>query len=195
MRDPIDLDGGRDDYLAGFDLVHSSVYSGTESVLPRLRTRRPLVSFDLSSEPEFRTPEYLDRVAPHCDVVLFSCAGLDESASFALLDEAVRRGAGLALGTRGTDGALTTDGRVHRTAPARVVAPDAEIVDTMGCGDAFMAGFLVSLYASGWRRDRRPDAAALQSALDAGADAAHDQCFVEGAFGHGRPTPAAASMW
>lgn len=184
VRDPIDLDDGREAYAAGFDLVHSSVYSGTEAQLPRLRGHDVLVSFDLSSEPAYREPGYLDRVAPFTDLVLFSCAGLDEPEAFALLDDAVRRGAGLALGTRGVDGALVTDGRHRVSAPARLVA-DGDVVDTMGCGDAFLAGFLVELHGAGWRRGSAPAASDLAAALEAGAEAAREQCLVEGAFARG----------
>lgn len=196
VREPIDLAEGREHYAATFDVVHSSVYSGTESQLPLLRRHDVLISFDLSSETEFRTPTYLDRVAPFADLVLLSCAGLDEQDAFAVLDDAVRRGARLALGTRGTDDALVTDGRVRCSAPARLVA-EHEIVDTMGCGDAFLAGFLVALHAAGWRRDADPAASALRAALEAGADAARDQCLVEGAFAGGRPSgePVTANMW
>lgn len=197
VGDPIDLEAGREEYAAGFDLVHSSVYSRTESQLPRLRRHDVLVSFDLSSEPEFRSRDYLDRVAPHADLVLLSCAGLDEGAAFELLEDAVHHGAGIALGTRGTEGALVTDGRVRRSAPARLLGHDEELVDTMGCGDAFLAGFLVALHSSGWRRGSAPTASALEAALEVGADAAHDQCLVEGAFARGRRSgdPVPASMW
>lgn len=197
VSEPIDLDDGREAYAAEFDLVHSSVYSRTESELPRLRAHDVLVSYDLSSEAEFRSAAYLDRVAPAADLVLLSCAGLDEAAAWSVLDEAVGRGAGIALGTRGTDGALVTDGRVRRTAPARLLADDEQLVDTMGCGDAFLAGFLVALHGAGWRRDSAPTAPALQAALKAGADAAHDQCLIEGAFARGRRSgdPVPASMW
>lgn len=184
VREPIDLDDGREEYAAGFDLVHSSVYSGTEPELPRLRRHDVLVSFDLSSEPDYRRPEYLDRVAPFTDLVLLSCAGLDEPEAFALLDDVVRRGAGLALGTRGADGALVTDGRTRASAPARLVA-DGDVVDTMGCGDAFLAGFLVELHCAGWRRGSTPGVPALEAALAAGAEAAREQCLVEGAFARG----------
>ncbi|MFD5214145.1 PfkB family carbohydrate kinase [Microbacterium sp. NPDC058345] len=197
VREPIDLDEGREEYAAGFDLVHSSVYSRTESQLPRLRRHHALVTFDLSSEAEFREPAYLDRIAPFADLVLLSCAELDEDAAFALLEEVVVRGAGLALGTRGTDGALITDGRVRRSAPARRIPDDVDLIDTMGCGDAFLAGFLVALHGRGWRRGSIPTGDDLHSALEAGADAAHDQCFVEGAFERGRPSddPVPANMW
>ncbi|WP_189348451.1 PfkB family carbohydrate kinase [Zhihengliuella salsuginis] len=184
VREPINLDGSREAYAAGFDVVHSSVYSGTEAELPRLRAHDVLVSFDLSSEPEFRAPDYLDRVSPFTDLVLLSCEGLDELEAFALLDDAVRRGAGLALGTRGTGGALVTDGRLRCSAPAQRI-PDDDVIDTMGCGDAFLAGFLVALHGAGWRRRSNPTAPQLQAALEAGAAAAREQCLVEGAFARG----------
>lgn len=197
VTSPIDLNDGRADYAAGFDLVHSSVYSKTESQLPRLHELGVLVSFDLSSEKEFREPSYLDLVAPYADVVLLSCAGLDDDGAFAVLDRAVHHGASLAVGTRGTDGALVTDGAVRVAAPAHLLTDEADLVDTMGCGDAFLAGFLVALHGAGWSRATPPTVEDLRRALSAGADAARDQCLVEGAFSRGRRSGAtvAANMW
>ncbi|KZE95394.1 Fructosamine kinase FrlD [Agromyces sp. NDB4Y10] len=188
VRSPLELDDDLLAYAASFDLVHSSVYSRSESQLPRLAGTGALVSFDLSSEDEFRTDAYLDLVAPHADLVLLSCShlGLDETE--ALLARAVDRGASVALATRGTDGAVVTDGTLTVAAPARLVEDPATIVDTMGCGDAFLAGFVVSLLGSGWTPASRPSRDRLAAALAAGADAAYDQCFVEGAFGRARPS-------
>lgn len=197
VREPVTLDEGRLAYVSAFDLVHSSVYSRVEAELPRLDDADVLVSYDLSSEDEFRSAEYLDRVAPHLDLALVSCSGLADDEARALLDEIVRRGASIALGTRGTDGAVVTDGRVWRDAPARRIEDESAIVDTMGCGDAFLAGFIVSLLGAGWSRSAAPSGADLERALTAGADAAWAQCFVEGAFGRGRPVgdAVASSMW
>lgn len=197
VREPVTLEETGLGGAAGFDLVHSSVYSRVESQLPLLHRTGALVSYDLSSEPEFRTAEYLDRVAPHLDLALVSCSGLDEAEAAALLDDIVRRGASVALGTRGTEGALVSDGRARLGAPARIIDDAGALVDTMGCGDAFLAGFVVSLLGDGWHRDVAPDGAALARALTAGADAAWSQCFVEGAFGRGRPVgdAVASSMW
>ncbi|WP_084961758.1 PfkB family carbohydrate kinase [Thermoactinospora rubra] len=185
VREPLVLDDSLLDYVAGFSLVHSSVYSRSESELPKLAALPTLVSFDLSSEEDYRTPGYLDLVCPHADLVLLSCSHLDEAATRALLADAVRRGARLALATRGVEGAIATDGAVTAATPARPVGRG--LVDTMGCGDAFLAGFAVSLLRDGWSARAVPDEAMLSRALRAGAGAAHDQCFVEGAFGHGRP--------
>ncbi|GAA3441377.1 PfkB family carbohydrate kinase [Planomonospora venezuelensis] len=193
VREPLVLDGGLLAYASSFDLVHSSVYSRSESELPKLAGLGTLVSFDLSSEEEFRTPAYLDRICPHADLVLLSCSHLDEAGTRDLLAEAVRRGAAVALATRGVDGAMACDGRVTVTAPARRVADPRGIVDTMGCGDAFLTGFAVSLLRGGWSPDAPPRHRMIEDALRAGADTAYGQCFVEGAFGCGRP--AMASMW
>lgn len=197
VRAPLELDEALLEYVSGFDLVHSSVYSRSEPQLPKLAAARALVSFDLSSEDEFRTPEYLDRVCPHADLVLLSCSHLDEAATRALLADAVARGASIALGTRGTDGAVVTDGTVTVAAAAHLVDDPTAIIDTMGCGDAFLGGFIVSLLSTGWNRVSPPSREQLAAALEAGADAAYEQCFVEGAFGRARPSgeAVAASMW
>ncbi|MFJ8542454.1 PfkB family carbohydrate kinase [Streptomyces sp. NPDC093586] len=190
VREPLVLDPGLLAYAASFSLVHSSVYSRTEAELPRLATAGPLISFDFSDEEEFRTSAYLDRVCPHVDLALLSCSHLDESATRGLLAEVVGRGAGTALATRGLEGAIAYDGRVTVTAPARFADPGS-MSDTMGCGDAFLAGFVVALLREGWSRRAAPAPDTLEHALRQGSRAAYHQCFVEAAFGHGRPAPAA----
>jgi fructoselysine 6-kinase len=84
---------------------------------------------------------------------------------------------------------MAFDGHDLVTAPARLVEEPEKIVDTMGCGDAFLAGFVVSLLRDGWRKGAAPGRDLMGRALRAGADSAYDQCFVEGAFGLGRPSP------
>ncbi|MET9515589.1 PfkB family carbohydrate kinase [Streptomyces sp. NPDC002994] len=196
VREPLALDSELLAYVASFDLVHSSVYSRSESELPKLGGLGPLLSFDLSSDDEFRTPAYLDRVCPYADLVLLSCSHLDETATQALLAEVVERGARLALATRGVDGAIAHDGRTTVAAPARRVGAARALVDTMGCGDAFLTGFAVSLLRGGWSPGTPPERHLIERALHDGAGTAHAQCFVEGAFGHGRPSgqPVVSSM-
>ncbi|MGW5281784.1 PfkB family carbohydrate kinase [Streptomyces collinus] len=115
---------------------------------------------------------------------------MDEAATRRLLEAVAARGAGMVPATRGLAGAAVYDGRALVTAPAHT-ADAGSMADTMGSGDAFLAGFTVSLLQDGWSRGNPPAAAALERALRHGARSAHDQCFVEAAFGHGRPTTTA----
>ncbi|WP_435271346.1 hypothetical protein [Streptomyces sp. 1222.5] len=115
----------RSAYATSFSLVHSSVHSRTEAELPALAKAGSLVSFDFSAEEEFRTPAYLDRVCPQVDLATLSCSHLEEAATRGLLAEAVRRGAGMALATRGLDGAIAHDGRTTAATPASAADPDA----------------------------------------------------------------------
>ncbi|MEO6201332.1 MAG: PfkB family carbohydrate kinase [Cryobacterium sp.] len=191
VSQPLVLDEGLVAYASGFDVVHSSVYSGSEAELGKLRAGDALVSYDFSSEAAYRTPEYLDRVCPFVDLALISCSHLTEEATRTLLSELVARGAGLALATRGTADALVFDGDAFQSAPAELIADSSLIVDTMGCGDAFVAAFMVSLLETGWGRATAPTERTLQTALAAGSAFAARQCLAEGAFGHGQRDPAA----
>lgn len=170
------------DYLAEFGLVHSSGYAGYESVLPALRPLPGLVSFDFSDDAHLRTPEYLDTVCPYVDLALFSCSGTSAEGTRDLLAEAVRRGAGCALGTRGTDGSVFFDGARFHEAPAE---PVTDPLDTMGCGDAFVTAFMLGLAESGWTRTTPFAQAAVGPAMREAAAFAAECVRTEGAFGHG----------
>lgn len=183
---PIILDDGLIRYIADFDLVHSSVYSALESQLPLLRDLDTLVSFDLSSENEYRDAAYLDLVCPHADLVLVSASDLSVEETEILLVRAVNAGSRLALATRGTDGAILWNGTEFVRGTAVAVAQD-EIADTMGCGDAFLTAFVVTLLTLGWSRDHLPSTAGQSESLAAGAEFAARQCLTAGAFGHGTP--------
>jgi len=182
--DPVHLAGDLLDYAAGFDLVHSSVYSGSEGCLPLLREHSPLISFDLSSEAAYRHPSYLDRVCPHLDLALISASHLSPDDTRVLLADIVDRGAGLALATRGTAGAVLYTGKEFIEADA-VTVPAEHMIDTMGCGDAYLSAFVMAMLASGWSRTVTPGADAVRLSLEAAAVFAAQQCTVEGAFGHG----------
>jgi fructokinase len=92
----------------------------------------------------------------------------------------VRDGAALAVLTRGADGATAWSRDGHAEAPSRATG----IVDTVGAGDAFMAGLLAWLQARG-RLARgslgRLDADDLPALLGAAQDAAAATCRQRGA--------------
>ena len=189
MSHPFVLEPEHLDYLATADLVHSSVYSASEPQLPAVRTAGTLVSFDYSSEPERRTDDYLHQTAPFIDLALLSLGGQPLDAAERDLRRVVAAGASLAVGTRGAAGAVLFDGNDFLTQDA--AATDARrFADTMGCGDAFLTGLVVSLLKAGWTRHFRPSGGNLREALAFAAGTAAEQCYVEGAFGYGIPVAA-----
>jgi fructoselysine 6-kinase len=154
------------DYLAGFDVVHLGDSSGLEEQLPEL-ARRCRVSFDFSDRPR----AYAEPLLAYVDVATFSAAGLTEDDVTELITWAHARGARHVAVTRGAAGAVVSDGRTaHGAAPA-----GGPVRDTLGAGDAFIAGHLLAVLAG--EPPRRAVAAALRTAARA--------CGTDGAFGHG----------
>ena len=182
VSDPVRLQGL--DYVHAFDHVHSSVYSAVESELPALRNSKALISFDFSSEAGYRTDEYLAQVCPSVDLALVSCSGMPQHHVWSELRRFFAHGAGLVLGTLGEDGAVLFDGENFYHSNA--VPVTGTFVDTMGCGDAYLAAFVMSMLTSGWRRSARPAGSAIHGAMKHAARFAAQQCTVEGAFGFGR---------
>lgn len=190
--DPLLLDEADLGYVAGFSLVHSSAYSGIVPELPKLAATGALRSYDLSSEPGFRTPEYLDAVGPWIDLALVSLGELPRSETWRELRRIARHGPSLVLGTQGAGGAVLFDGSDFYYSGA-VPVPGA-FRDTMGCGDAYLSAFVVELVRSGWRRGSPPTGAALHRSMRRGAEFAARQCTVDGAFGHGRAVAGATEV-
>jgi fructoselysine 6-kinase len=157
-------------YVAGFDLAHSSIYSRLEDELPRLHAAAPLLSFDYSSEYD---DAYIARTAPHLDIAFLSDAGRDEEACRSLARLVASYGPSQVVITRGAEGALAFDGNEFLS--QGIVA--ADVVDTLGAGDGFIAGFLMA------RLQDQPASAALVR----GAECAAEVCSYRGAFGHEAP--------
>lgn len=165
------------DYLESFSLAHTSAYSYLDGCLPRLQALGLRVSYDFSDDFE---KERALSLCEYIDFGFFSCAEWTEDATEALLAEALGRGCELAVATRGAAGALLFDGKSwHRQAPQPVTP-----VDTLGAGDAFCAGFLVTWLGAKAGAGADP-AKSIGNALEKGALFAAEICRVQGAFGHG----------
>lgn len=165
------------DYLQPFPVVHTSIYSYMDDHLAHLRSHIPVISYDFSDD--FETDRALSLCA-HIDIAFFSCGDRPESATLELLDNAVAQGCTIAVATLGPAGAILFDGKdLYRQAPELV-----EPTDTLGAGDGFIAGFLVTFMRGGAdRSETRKDL--IERALREGARFAAEVCLVQGAFGHG----------
>lgn len=167
------------DYIKGFDSIHTSVNSYIDDELALLAGTGLPIAYDYSVK---WTDALLEKTAKNCRIGFFSCGHLGEGETRAVLAHALGCGMTLAVATRGAHGALCCWGDQCLTQPAIPV----QVVDTMGAGDAFIAGFLCRLTDLG-AIGAAPSADNLAQALRAGAEFAGVVCQQEGAFGHGVP--------
>ena len=155
-------------YIADFDLVHSSIYSELGDALAVVRGAARRLSFDFS---ERWTDENLAATLPRVDIAFLSHPSASDAECRALMERCAGWGASVVVATRGVKGALAlASGRFHEQA-----AVPADVVDTLGAGDGFIAACLLAIL----------DGTGIAAALAAGARQAAQVCGYQGGFGHG----------
>jgi fructoselysine 6-kinase len=168
----IDLDDADLDYLASFDVAHTSCYSRLEARVPAVARRLPL-SYDFSHRTE---PRYAGPLLGHLFLATFSGGELSYEHAADLARWAHREGARYVLVTGGPRGAVLYDGRRSHRQPALRAA----VTDTLGAGDSFIARTLVGLVG---RTETAPET------LAAAARVATQACGHPGSFGYGAALP------
>jgi fructokinase len=168
-------------FFGGISLVSEPCGGAFEALQAREGADR-VVMLDPNIRPSFVTDETayrgrIDRMIARADIVKLSDEDLDWLApADRPLAERMRaicdRGPKVAIVTRGAAGALAvTRSGLEIAAPARAVS----VVDTVGAGDTFNAGFLARLHdldALDKAALDAPDDAVLRAALDQGVAAA-----------------------
>jgi fructoselysine 6-kinase len=155
------------EYLAKFDVVHLCETSQLEEALPAI-AERTAVSFDFSD----RDNEYAALHLPWVTVATFSRSESSTEDIEAQIEWAHAHGARWVIVTRGAKGAVISDGiNVHH----QEAAP-ANVVDTLGSGDSFIARLVVRLW----------EGVDLVDASEQAALYAAEVCSTLGGFGYGR---------
>ena len=137
-------------YFGGISLVAAPAAEAYAGLLARERTGR-VVMLDPNIRPGFIDDEAtyrtrLDRMIAQSDIVKVSDEDLDwlVAGPSSIQDKAKNlraRGPAVVVVTRGEKGAEA----FFRDTSLTVAAPDAKVVDTVGAGDTFNAGFLAGL--------------------------------------------------
>lgn len=158
------------DYIAGFDHVHTSIYSELgEALVPISRQARSL-SLDVSNRWSL---EYLEKTAPHTRFLFLSAAEMRDNDAIELANRCMEMGPQAVVLTRGGDGAIALDA----SGLARQAALPTVVEDTLGAGDGFISGFLTWILGG----------SSLSEAMHGGAEFAAQVCRWKGGFGHASP--------
>lgn len=125
------------EFLCIHDLAAATLWGHAESVLAELRRRGIPTAFDASESPLCETA----RIAlPHTSLFFFSDSNSEDDALRDKLRALRSMGPELVIATRGGRGSLAFDGTEFYTAD---VVP-CPVVDTLGAGDSYIAGFLAA---------------------------------------------------
>lgn len=122
------------EFLKGFDYIHTDLFGKVIDLLPTFRRNESQIIFDFSTyyqKPEVKT------ILPHVDFAFFSYGQHDQEIE-EFMKEAKRLGPKLVTVTLGENGSLSYDGTNFYKEAAKKV----NVVNTVGAGDSFIAGFM-----------------------------------------------------
>ncbi|MFD0698953.1 fructoselysine 6-kinase [Paenibacillus sp. GCM10027628] len=141
-------------FVQNYQLIHSGIWGHADPYFPLCKEKGLLTSFDFSDQ---LNDDLVNSLSPFVDYPFFSYTKDDEYIRQFLRD-VKRRGSKIAVATLGENGSLAYDG--EQFYPCSVV--EVNVVDTMGAGDSFIAGFIYGLL------DGRP----IDKCLELGTDTA-----------------------
>lgn len=125
-------------FLAGYDMVVSGLWGMCEKELPLLKEKGATIAFDFATKPE---DPVVPIAIPYVDYAFFSMDDQEEAEIKKFMLEMHQKGPKVVVVTRGEKGSIAYDGKEFY---AYGIVP-VEVVDTMGAGDSFIAGFLYAI--------------------------------------------------
>lgn len=123
--------------LAGCDIVVSSVWSYAEKYFKELKEAGAITAMDFSTE---LNSKIIDIVGDYLDYAFFSFE--DEKQDIeSFMKDIYKRIRGMVIVTRGEQGSVAYDGKEVTYHGIET----CEVIDTLGAGDSFIAGFLYGM--------------------------------------------------
>ena len=139
------------EFASRHNLAHTAFWGKAESHLEKLRAHGALISFDYATKKD---DPLVNRTLPFVDYAFFSFSGSTDNAKDFLIG-VCHCGPQVAIATFGSAGSMAYDGQDFFTFG---IYP-AKVENTVGAGDAFIAGFMYGIL-SGY---------AIQECLEKGA--------------------------
>lgn len=123
------------DFLCSQDLVITSIWGMIEDELPKIKERGVPIAFDFSDQPKH---PIVEKAIGSVTYAFFSDDRGDTPELRAFMEQMKEKGPGLVVVTLGEKGSICYDG----TKFWEFSIIPCEVVDTMGAGDSYIAGFL-----------------------------------------------------
>ena len=121
------------------DLVHTALWGKAEKVLPAIAQKGVPIAFDYADRLDH---QLVEETLPYVTYGFYSYHKTEDEYIKDFLKDKVERGMKVAVATFGEDGSLAYDGKTFYRGE---IVPAKEVVNTVGAGDSFIAGFLYGI--------------------------------------------------
>ncbi len=126
------------DFLCSHDLVVTGIWGMIESELYKIKERGVSVAFDFADKLDH---EITHKSLPYVDYAFFSCESKDSEYLHEFMKSTKSKGPSVVVVTRGENGSIAYDG--NKFIEFGII--NCEVIDSMGAGDSYIAGFLLGL--------------------------------------------------
>lgn len=127
------------DFVCAHDVVICDLWGKVEGQYKDLKARGMVTAFDCANRPEDEASQV---AMPYTDYLFFSSDDSDSPELRQQIKDYHAKGPKLVITMMGGDGSLCYDGKAfHKYG----IVPCDNLVDTMGAGDSYIAGFLFGL--------------------------------------------------
>lgn len=152
-------------FVCAHDLMVTGLWGRTESYLAEIKRHGVIVAFDSADRPY----DDAGKIAMQCaDLFFFSNDTASDDELRLILRDIAAHGARTVIATRGERGSMAYSGGVFY----KCGIVDCKVVDTMGAGDSFIAGFIYS----------RLHGNSIQFCMQKGAETAAETIAYKGAW-------------
>ena len=121
------------------DLVHTALWGKAEKVLPAIAQKGVPIAFDYADRLDH---PLVEETLPYVTYGFYSYHKTEDEYIKGFLKDKVDRGMKVAIATFGEEGSLAYDGKTYYRGE---VVPAKKVVNTVGAGDSFIAGFLYGI--------------------------------------------------
>lgn len=125
-------------FLCKHDLVVTGIWGMVESELHKIKDNGIPVAFDFADMPDH---EITQKALPYVDYAFFSDDKKNDEDLHNFMKSIESKGPSVVVVTRGEKGSIAYDGKEF----TEYGVIECEVVDSMGAGDSYIAGFLIGL--------------------------------------------------